>query len=68
MLSKKMNPLFVWGGIEKNTSLRRDNHLSSLSKPCDAKWSSLRQICLSHPHTHDRLFYNIFLFKQILDK
>ena len=39
------------GAIEK--SIPRDQRLSSLRKPCDAKQGSLGQIFLSHHLTHD---------------
>ena len=56
MVSKKKNPLFKWGCDRK--PIPRDHHLSSLSKPLDAKqWSSVR-IFLSYPHTHDRFLYS----------
>ena len=51
MVSKKNNPLFMWGWVRK--SVPRDHLLSSLGKPRDANWWSSGRISLSHPYTHD---------------
>ena len=50
-MSKKKNPLFLWGRIEKSVFL--DHHLSSLGNPRDAKRRSSGPIFLSYHHTHD---------------
>ena len=55
VVSKKKNPLFVLGRIEK--SVPRDHRLSSLGKPRDAKRRSAGQTFRSYPHSHDRFLY-----------
>ena len=50
----------------REKSVPRDNRLSSLGKPSDAKrWSSGR-IFLSYPHTHDRFLYSCSPFDSAL--
>ena len=50
-MSKKKNPLFVWGYDRK--SVPRDHRLSSFGKPRDAERWSPGRIFLSYPHTRD---------------
>ena len=51
------------GRIEK--SVPQDHHVSSLSKPCDAKRWTSGQNFLSYPHTHDRFLYSQLSLTQL---
>ena len=60
MLCKKNIHYLCEDGIEK--SFPYDHHLSSLGKPCDAKWLSSGRIFQSHPHTDDRFLQSLLLY------